>query len=193
MIFPFLSFLSVGSGASQALKWLANLTQASQLLDYVFMCITYIFFYRALKAQGYDRKNLPYRGWGQPYVAYAGMACMVTTVAIYGYTVFLPGWWNVGKFSPFPAPETRLLLMSHPLTEFPGTFFTYYTMVFVCIVLFSFWKLVKKTKFIKPEECDLVWERPVIDAYEAAIEKPLGLWEDFGQVFGYKKEKQNLE
>ena len=169
MVFPFLSFLSVGSGASQALKWLANLTQASQLLDYIFMCITYLFFYRALKAQGYDRKDLPYRGWGQPYVAYAGLACMVVTVAIYGYTVFLPGWWNT------------------------GTFFTYYTMVFVCIVLYPFWKLLKKTKLVTAEECDLVWERPVIDAYEAAIEKPLGIWEDLGRAFGIKKTKQNLE
>lgn len=119
MVFPFLSFLSVGSGASQALKWLANLTQASQLLDYVFMCITYLFFYRALKAQGYDRKDLPYRGWGQPYVAYAGLACMLITVGIYGYTVFLPGWWNTGKQScllhrrllnrlPSITPETKL-------------------------------------------------------------------------------------
>ncbi|TLD36020.1 general amino acid permease agp2 [Venturia nashicola] len=166
MLFTLLSFLSVGSGASQALKWLANLTQASQLLDYIFMCITYLFFHRALKAQGYDRKNLPYRGWGQPYVAYAGLACMLVTLGIYGYTIFLPGWWNT------------------------GTFFTYYTMVFVCILLFPFWKVLKKTKFIKPDECDLIWERPTIDAYEATIEKPLGLWEDIGRIFGIKKKQK---
>lgn len=59
MIFPFLSFLSVSSGASEGLKWLANLTQASQLLDYCFMCITYLFFYRGMKAQGFDRSSLP--------------------------------------------------------------------------------------------------------------------------------------
>jgi len=27
------------------------------------MCITYLFFYRALKAQGIDRNTLPYKGW----------------------------------------------------------------------------------------------------------------------------------
>lgn len=169
MIFPFLSFLSVGSGASVALKWLANLTQASQLLDYIFMCITYIFFYRALKAQGYDRKDLPYRGWYQPYVAWVGMACMIVTLGIYGYTVFLPGWWNT------------------------GTFFTYYTMVFVCAVLFPFWKFLKGTKFVKASEADLVWERPTIDAYEAATEAPLGIWEDLGRVVGIKKRKVKSE
>jgi yeast amino acid transporter len=166
MIFPFLSFLSVGASASQGLKWLANLTQASQILDYIFMCITYLFFYRALKAQGYDRNSLPYKGWGQPYVAWAGLIVMVIVVAIYGYSVFLPGgWWNV------------------------GTFFTYYTMVFVCMLLYPAWKILKRTKFVKAEEADLVWERPVIDAYEAAIEPPLGLWEDLGRVFGIRQRK----
>lgn len=27
-------------------------------------------------------------------------------------------------------------------------------------------------------ELDLVWERPAIDAYEASIDAPPGLWED---------------
>ncbi|KAK8256299.1 amino acid transporter-like protein [Phyllosticta capitalensis] len=161
MIFPFLSFLSVGSGASEGLKWLANLTQASQLMNYIFMCIIYLFFYRALHAQGYSRANLPYRGWGQPYVAWVGLALMIGTVACYGYTVFLPGgWWNV------------------------GTFFTYYTMVFVCIILYVVFKVVKRSPIVKPEEADLVWERPRIDAHEAETQPPKGIWEDIGHSFG---------
>lgn len=95
---------------------------------------------------------------------------MILTVATYGYTVFLPGYWNT------------------------GTFFTYYTMVFVCAVLFPFWKFLKKTKFVKPADVDLVWETPIIDAYEASIEPPLGLWEDLGQSLRIKrKHKQNQE
>jgi amino acid transporter len=81
------------------------------------------------------------------------MVFLILTVGTYGYTTFLPGWWDV------------------------GTFFSYYTMCFVCPVLFVFWKVFKKTKFVKPEEADLVWERPVIDAYEASFaEEPLGFW-----------------
>jgi amino acid transporter len=94
---------------------------------------------------------------------------MIATVATYGYTIFLPGWWNT------------------------GTFFTYYTMVFVCAILFPFWKFLKGTKFVKSEEADLVWERPVIDAYEAAIDPPLGIWEDLGQMVGIKKRKVKSE
>lgn len=62
MVFPFLSFLQVSSNTSQAIKWLVNLVTASQLINFVIMCTTYIFFYRALKAQGIDRRTLPYRG-----------------------------------------------------------------------------------------------------------------------------------
>ena len=62
-------------------------------------------------------------------------------------------------------------------------------MVFVCAVLFPFWKFFKKTKFVKPHEMDLVWEKPTIDAYEASIEPPLGLWEDLGQHLGLRKRK----
>ncbi|EOD53019.1 putative general amino acid permease agp2 protein [Neofusicoccum parvum UCRNP2] len=165
MIFPFLSFLSVGSGASEGLKWLANLTQASQVMNYIIMCTIYLFFFRALKAQGYDRDTLPYKGWWQPYTAYLGLFFMILTVGTYGYTVFLPGWWDV------------------------GTFFTYYTMVFVCIILFVGYKVVKRTKLVHPSEADLVWERPAIDAYEAATEPPLGIWEDIGKSIGLTKRK----
>lgn len=37
-----------------------------------------------------------------------------------------------------------------------GTFFSYYTMVFLCPVLYVGWKVYWKTSIIKPEEADLV-------------------------------------
>ena len=70
---------------------LANLTEASQIIDYICMCWIYLYFHRALKAQGYDRKDLPYVGWAQPYCAYAGLGTMIFTVSCYGYATFLPG------------------------------------------------------------------------------------------------------
>lgn len=128
---------------------LANLTEASQIIDYISMCIIYLFFYRALKAQGYDRKDLPYYGWGQPYCAWFGLVTMIFTVAAYGYTTFLPGC----KFA--------FILSTHAsLTIYQGwdvgTFFSYYTMCFACPVLYVGWKLLKRSKFVKSEEADLV-------------------------------------
>lgn len=114
---------------------------------------------------------MPYKGWGQPYCAWIGLTLMTLTVATYGYTTFLPGgWWSI------------------------STFFSYYTMCFVCPILWLFWKLLKRTKVIPAHETDLVWERPVIDAYEATFtEEPMGFWEEMGTKLGLKKKTAHIE
>lgn len=174
MIFPCLSFLQVSSGSNVVLGWLINLITAGGIINYIVMTVTYIFFYRAMKAQGIDRNTLPYKGWFQPYSvsfippnkiltqplspalthvaqAYIGLAWMIMIVGCYGYTSFAP--WSVQNF------------------------FIYYTMVIVAPILFVFWKLLKRTKFVKPVDADLVWERPTIDAYEASfMDPPVGFW-----------------
>jgi yeast amino acid transporter len=145
---------------------LANLTEASQIIDYICMCIIYIFFYRTLKVQGYDRQTLPYVGWWQPYCAWFGLISMIFTVSTYGYTTLLPGNWDI------------------------GTFFSYYTMIFLCPILYCGWKITKRSPVIKPQEADLVWERPVIDAYEAAyIEKDISLWAEIKEMAGFKNKQ----
>ncbi len=58
-----------------------------------------------------------------------------------GYTVFLPGNWDV------------------------ATFLFSYTMIFVFPVLFIGWKLLKKTKWMKPEEVDLRKDVQEIEEY----------------------------
>lgn len=97
-----------------------------------------------------------------------------------------------------------------------GTFFSYYTMCFACPVLYVGWKLVKRSKIVKPEEADLVrillleeclihvsvgvliisaqvWERPRIDAYEASLtEDGLGFWEEVRVMMGMKKKAPEL-
>jgi amino acid transporter len=67
MVFPCLSFLQVSNGSNVVLGWLINLVTAGGVINYWVMCVTYIFFYRACKAQALDRNTLPYKGWFQPY------------------------------------------------------------------------------------------------------------------------------
>jgi len=89
---------------------------------------------------------------------------MIFTVSVYGYATFLPGWWDI------------------------GTFFSYYTMVFVCPILYVGWKVVKRTKVVKAVDADLVWERQVIDAYERTVEgQHLTFWEDVRQMMGFRR------
>ncbi|KAK7424162.1 hypothetical protein QQZ08_008768 [Neonectria magnoliae] len=170
MFFPLISFLTVGNGGAQVVQWLGYLTQAAQLIDYIVMCITYVFFYHALKSQGIDRNTLPYKGWFQPYSAYIGGISITVILGCYGYTTFLPGWWDVGAF------------------------FSYYTMAFVAVLTFGFWKIFKRTKMVKPAEADLIWDKPVIDAYEDSfVYPPEGFWNELLQLLRVTKKRYPRE
>ncbi|KAJ5460444.1 uncharacterized protein N7458_001996 [Penicillium daleae] len=170
IVFPFLAFLNVSSGSAQVLTWLTNIITAAQVIDYIIICVTYLFFYRALRAQGYDRRTLPYYGYFQPYSAWIGLIWMTCVVCCYGYSTFLPGKFTVGGF------------------------FTYYTMVLAAPVLFFGWKFFKRTKFIKAHEADLIWDRPVIDAYEATFtEYTPGFWTEILQMFGLRRKKKIIQ
>ncbi len=134
------------------------------LIDYLVMCVTYIFFYRACKAQGVDRSKLPYTGWFQPYCAYVAAVWLFVVTCMYGYTCYLP--WSVSSF------------------------FSQYSMQLFIPPLFVIWKLLKRTKMVKPHEADLVWQRPIIDAYEATfIDPPSGFWKEMVQLVGFKRTK----
>ena len=64
-------------------------------------------------------------------------------------------------------------------------------MVAVAPVLFTGWKLYHKTKMVRPEKTDLVWERPVIDAYEARITTPpTGFWTEMLRLVGFRRKKK---
>lgn len=164
MCFPFLSFLSLSSGSNVVLSWLVNLITAGGIIDYIVMCITYLAFFYACKAQGFDRKQLPYTGWFQPYCGWIGLGWMFFVVMTYGYSSFKP--WSVENF------------------------FIYYTMVIVAIVLYVFWKVLHKTRIIPSLEVDLVWQAPVIDLYEQSFtEAPVGFWTEMVQLVGLRRGK----
>ena len=164
MVFPLLSFLQVSNSSAQVLTWLVNLITAGGIIDYITMSVTYLCFFYACKAQGVDRRTLPYRGWFQPYCGWIGLVGTTLVVFCYGYSSFTP--WN------------------------NNTFWTYYTMVIAAPVLFVSWKVIKRTKFVKPSEADLVWEAPIIDAYEAScISEPVGFWSEMVQLVRFRKRK----
>ncbi|KAL4747402.1 amino acid permease-domain-containing protein [Aspergillus terricola var. indicus] len=119
--FPLLSLLQLG------------------LINYFTMAVTYVFFYRACKAQG-------------------------LIILFFGY----------GSFRAWDVPS----------------FFPKYTMVLFAFVTFIFWKLVKQTKMVRPLEADLLWERPVVDAYErSTLEEPRGFWREMGEWIGVVRQK----
>lgn len=162
MIFPFLSFLSVSSSSSTVLSWLVNLITAGGIIDYIVMCTTYLFFFYGCKAQGVDRRAFPYYGYFQPYCGWIGLCGMTVVVFTYGYSSFKP--WSVENF------------------------FIYYTMVILAPILYFGWKLIHRTKLQRPREIDLVWERPIVEAYESTfIDPPDGFWNEMFHIFGKRR------
>ncbi|KPM40327.1 General amino acid permease AGP2 [Neonectria ditissima] len=164
MLFPFLSFLQLSNSSAKVLTWLINIMTAGGLINYLIMSVTFLQYYKATQAQGFNRKALPYFGYFQPYGAYVAICFQTIMVLFYGYASFTP--WSVENF------------------------FSNYTMQLVAPCLFVGWKLLKRTKWHKPHEVDLVWQRPVIDAYEATFTEPaVGFWTEMGELVGIKRRK----
>ncbi|KAJ5144065.1 Amino acid/polyamine transporter I [Penicillium bovifimosum] len=141
LLIALLSFLQVSNSAAVVLNWFVNLVTASQLINFSVITFTFIRFKKAVEAQGIDRRTLPYRSWFQPYIAYIACTCTTVMAFVGGYTVFLPGNWSV------------------------PTFLFSYTMICVFPLLYFGWKIIHKTKFLKPEEVDLVTGVPEVEEY----------------------------
>lgn len=156
--FCLLTLLQLSKSSSTVLDWLVGICTASYLINYFGTVITYLHFYAALRRQGIDRKTLPYRGYLQPYAAWYALGGTFVMALVLGYSVFIRGNWDT------------------------TTFFTNYTMVGFFPIAFLFWKIVKRTKYIRPGAADLQLGdvKAEIDLYEALYEPPTR-----GRVSGY--------
>ncbi|KAL1957134.1 hypothetical protein VTO42DRAFT_6277 [Malbranchea cinnamomea] len=142
MLIALLSFLQVSNGASVVLQWFVNLVTASQLLNFAAVSFTYVRFKKALDAQGISRDSLPFKSIWQPFLAWYAFTGTIIMAFVGGYTVFLPGNWDVPSF-----------LFS-------------YTMIGVVPIIYVGWKIAKRTKLLKPTEVDLVRDLDEIEEYE---------------------------
>ncbi|RSL85865.1 hypothetical protein BHE90_005027 [Fusarium euwallaceae] len=144
LLIALLSFLQLSTNTAVVLDWFVSLVTASQLINFSCICVTYLCFRRALRAQGISRDSLPYKAWFMPYAAYYGLTGTFIMTFVGGYTVFLPldGYWNVPDF-----------LFS-------------YTSVGLFPVLYVGWKLIHKTKIQKPHEVDLYKNLDEVREYE---------------------------
>lgn len=137
-----ISFLQLNEGSAAVLNWIINLITSCQLINYTIMSFTYVFFYRALKAQGIDRQLLPFVGWCQPWLAIIGGVLAFVMTFVGTYTLFMPGNWDYQSF-----------LFS-------------YLMIFIDIAIFVLYKLIARTKWVKPEDADLVTGLKEVEEHE---------------------------
>lgn len=142
LLWALISFLQLSEGSATVLDWIINLITSCQLINFFLLCLIYVFFYRAMKAQGIDRKTLPFVGWYQPWLAIIGGALAFIMTFVSTYTVFIPGGWDY-----------QLFLFS-------------YLMIFIDIGVFVGYKIVFRTKWKKASEVDLVTGLKEVEEHE---------------------------
>ncbi|KAJ7141206.1 amino acid permease/ SLC12A domain-containing protein [Mycena epipterygia] len=97
-LFSCLAYMGVASGSSQVFGWFANLTAIAGLMTWFGICVTYIRFYRGMKAQGYERKKLPFASPLQPFAAWYAMIFCLVICFFGGWATFLKDNWVVADF-----------------------------------------------------------------------------------------------
>lgn len=128
------------------------------------MATTWLRFDNAMKAQGLKREEfLPYRSWAQPYAAWFALIVSTIILILSGYTLFYPGRWSTVDFI-FQCElfSSKIYVGSIYLTSWSS-----HTdgMVFICIAIVLFWKVFKRTKFLKGHEVDLTSDLQDINDY----------------------------
>ncbi|CAH7672968.1 amino acid permease-domain-containing protein [Phakopsora pachyrhizi] len=173
-----LSYMCMNSKSSIAFNWFQNLSAISGLVTWWSILVSYIFFYQGLKVQGYNRDNLHYKAPFQPYASYFSLFMLTIITLMSGFETFLKGNWSFSTFA------SNYLL----LPVFIGMYFT--------------WKIIHKTKFVKPSEMDFVTGTRELDEMEAEekskIVEPttkLGKfmdWVSFSYTFNFLMENPKL-
>lgn len=133
MMIGSLGYLSVANGPAKVFVWLQNITATAGLVNWGFICLSWIRFNRARELQGIPRSSLPYRARLMPYAAWYGWMLSWVIAVISGFSVFLSGNWSVSNF------------------------FSNYVSLLIYAVLYFGWKIWRKEyKLIPLAEMDLM-------------------------------------
>ncbi|KAI0697278.1 amino acid permease [Cytidiella melzeri] len=139
--FGLLAYMAVSNGAGRVFGWFANMTSVAGLMSWFGISVIYIRFHAGLKAQGFDRKTLPFVSPIQPFAAWYSAAFALLICILSGWAVFLRGNWAVDVFI------TNYL----PLVLFP-----------ILYVGARFWR---GSRWVNPEDMDF---KSGLDIVEAA-------------------------
>lgn len=149
MVISLLAFLQISNKTATYFTWFLSFLRLTQTIVYCLCCVVFLCWRRALKAQDIDLKYLPLVSRYQPYLAIYGIVSCMIVIIFGGFQVFLKGRWNAITFV-----------------------FSYASILFF-ILLFLSWKIWKKTKFVPPEDADIVSGKDAVDYHEKMfIEKP---------------------
>jgi yeast amino acid transporter len=133
--------MSCSSGSSVVFVWFQNLTTIAGLFTWCSICIAYIQFHKALKAQGISRDTLIFKSPFQPYLAWGSLIYFSMIILFNGFYVWSP--WDYQSF----------------ITAYIG--------IPIYFILYFSWKILKRTKWINPAESDIHTGKAALDAADA--------------------------
>lgn len=135
-----------------------------------------------MKVQGLDRETfLPARSRFQPYAAWYALIMSTIVLIISGYTLFYPGAFAADEFifqckHDFPCIATTLTRNQRS----DG-------MVFIVIACFVGWKLVKRTRFRRGNEVDLVSDIQDLNDYTAEVSSAARVSRNASLIFCFSR------
>ncbi|KAH9892089.1 amino acid permease-domain-containing protein [Xylariomycetidae sp. FL2044] len=116
-VFALLSYLNVGSGTSAVFNWFISLTNTAGIISWIICCIIFLRFMKAVKVQGVTK--LPYSSVLQPYGAWICLFFFCIILLLNGFSVFLPGQWDVTSFltAYIGIPAFLVIFAGHRITH----------------------------------------------------------------------------
>lgn len=134
--------MTVSSGASTVFNWLSNLNTLATLLTWVTILTSYLRFRSGLDAQGVDRSTMKFRAIGGRFTAWFALIYFSVVIIGNGFSVFTSGRWNASDF----------------IVAYIG--------IVIYLVLYTGWKVFKRTPFSRSLSMDLWSGKQEIDAQD---------------------------
>lgn len=139
-----LTYMTVSEGANNVFGWFQTLTTITSVITWINILVAFICFRKACIAQNVGPKDKVFTSPYQPYVA-------ISTLTFFCIILFFNG------FHVFTYTDG----VSNWVTQ---DFITAYIVIFIYIAFFLFWKILKRTKMVKPAEADLWTGKAALDA-----------------------------
>ncbi|CCH43735.1 dicarboxylic amino acid permease [Wickerhamomyces ciferrii] len=126
-----LAYMNVSKNSANVFNWFQTLSSANYLLGWILMSANHIHMTRAMKVQGISRDRLPHKFKYGPQAAWISGIAAIIVLITGGFKNFIPGHFQIDNF-----------------------FAAYFILPF-SFGLFLFWKIFKKTRYLRPHEVDL--------------------------------------
>ncbi|RAL12003.1 amino acid permease [Aspergillus homomorphus CBS 101889] len=145
-LFGLLGFMNVSSSGTTVFNWLVNISSVAGFICWTSINASHIAFMKAMDARDVSRETLPYRSWGQPYLAWYGLFFNILIIFTQGFTAWIPHF-NISDF------------------------WVAYVCPVLFVVLYLAHKIFYRTSFVPPLEADLDTGRPQFTNWETSNPK----------------------